>query len=253
MGRTVISILGDSVIPGLALLNSGIYNNLIFFFTKENKEKAGIFSKFCQHMFPKMTIDFKEIPPMEKPHKIVEFAREFCTQNNGFSIFITAGAKQTILPFVAQAPTATLVELKHSPLRLIERENKTTTEYSVHGIELNQVLATRGWHFNEKLRKGNLHFENVEPSFDLNSGRLSFSGTSVLHRENREHEIHTLSKGEKQRVKDQDQTTIGEILQLVTDFGRNGAQYKIKGALRKPNRAVLPPYIRHEPPLDEEE
>ena len=172
---------------------------------------------------------------------------------NDFSIFVTAGAKQTILPFVAQAPEATLVSLLHSPLRLIIQENNLEKEYPLVGIELNQILAARGWNIKDTLEKGNQQFANVQPRFDAHTGRLSFTGTSCLRRENREDEIHSLSKKQKKKVQNQDQTLTGELLQLAEDFGKNGANYSIKGALRSPNRAVLPPFIRHEIPLDEEE
>ena len=249
-----MSILGDSVVPSLVLLHSKKYDNLIFFYTKENVSKASLFSHFSKFAFPEINVNISEIPSINDPASIVEYAKKFCSEHkNDFSIFVTAGAKQTILPFVAQAPEATMVSLLASPLRLITLENNVETEYPLIGIELNQILATRGWNFNDTLRKGNQQFANVQPRFDAHTGRLSFTGTSWLRRANREDEIHSLSKIDKKEVQNEDQILTGELLQLAEDFGKNGANYSIKGALRSPNRAVLPPFIRHEIILDEEE
>lgn len=254
MANTVLAILGDSAVPSLALLHSGQYDNLVFFYTGENKGKAVMFSKFSKLAFPEINVEINEIPSISDPASIVEYAKKFCSEHkNDFSIFVTAGAKQTILPFVAQAPEATIVSLLDSPLRLIVRQNNVENEHLLNGIVLNHILATRGWHFNETLRKGDQQFVNVQPRFDAHTGRLFFTGTSWLRRANREDEIHSLSKNLKNQVKNEDQILIGELLQLAEDFGKNGASYSIKGALRSPNRAVLPPFIRHEIPLDEEE
>ena len=254
MANTVLALLGDSTVPSLALLHSGQYDNLVFFYTKENEGKASMFSQFSKFAFPEINVEINEIPSINDPASIVEYAKKFCSEyKNDLSIFVTAGAKQTILPFVAQAPEATLVSLLHSPLRLIVRQNNIENEHFLDGIELNQILATRGWNFNGMLRKGNQQFDNVQPRFDAHTGRLSFTGTSWLRRENREDEIHSLSKKQKKKVQNEDQILTGELLQLAEDFGKNGANYSIIGSLRSPNRAVLPPFIRHEIPLDEEE
>ena len=254
MANTVLAVLGDSAVPSLALLHSGQYDNLVFFYTKENEGKASMFSQFSKLVFPDINVEINEIPSINDPASIVEYAKKFCSEHkNDFSIFVTAGAKQTILPFVAQAPEATLVSLLHSPLRLIIQENNLEKEYPLNGIELNQILATRGWNIKDTLEKGNQQFANVQPRFDAHTGRLSFTGTSWLRRANREDEIHSLSRKKKKEVQNQDQILTGELLQLAEDFGKNGANYSIKGALRSPNRAVLPSFIRHEIPLDEEE
>lgn len=254
MANTVLAVLGDSAVPSLALLHSGQYDHLVFFYTKENKGKAAMFSKFSKHAFPEINVEINQIPSINDPASIVEYAKKFCSEHkNDFSIFVTTGAKQTILPFVAQAPEATLVSLLHSPLRLIVRQNNVENEHLLDGIQLNHILATRGYLFIDTLRKGNQQVVNVEPRFDAHTGRLSFTGTSWLRRANREDEIHSLSRKQKKKVQNEDQILTGELLQLAEDFGKNGASYSIKGALRSPNRAVLPPFIRHEIPLDEEE
>ena len=254
MANTVLAILGDAAVPSIALLYSRKYENLIFFYTKENENKAVGFSDFSKLVFPETNVEINEIPSINDPASIVDYAKKYCSKlNNDFSIFVTAGAKQTILPFVAQAPEATLVSLLHSPLRIVMLKNNIEKDYPLVALSLNQILATRGWNFNNTLRKGNQEFENITPRFDAHSGRLSFSGTSWLRRANREDEIHSLSKKEKKKVQNEDQVLTGELLQLAEDFGKNGANYSIKGALRSPNRAVLPPFIRHEIPLDEEE
>ena len=98
------------------MLHSGQYDNLVFFYTKENEGKADMFSAFSEKVFPEINVEINEIPSINDPASIVEYAKKFCSEHkNDFSIFVTAGAKQTILPFVAQAPEATLVSLLHSP------------------------------------------------------------------------------------------------------------------------------------------
>jgi hypothetical protein len=87
--------------------------------------------------------------------------------------------------------------------------------------------------------------ENITPEYDTLTGKLSFTGLSYLKREGREHEIHNLSQQQKEKIKEFDQRTIGGLLQLTEEFGRNGAEYSINGALRSPNKSVLPNYINY--------
>ena len=91
------------------------------------------------------------------------------------------------------------------------------------------------------------------PDYDTVTGRLSFTGQSYLRKEKRENEIHDLTKHQKKKVKEIDQATIGVLLQLAEEFGRNGAEYSINGALRSPNKSVLPNYINHSYELISEE
>lgn len=254
MGKDIIGILGDSVIPSLALLCSGLYDNLTFFYTKENHGKAAMFSNFCQFAFPKLTVNVREIPSMKEPAGVVKFATTFMeSHNHDLSIFVTAGAKQTILPFVVRAPTATMVSLLHSPLRLIERRNNVHHEHVLEGIELNHILATRGWVYNDVMNKANQQLVNIVPEFDTATGKLSFTGTSWLKLKEMEHQIHSLSGKQKEDAQTFDQTTTGELLLLAEEFGKNGASYILKGALRNPNKSVLPSFIHHQMEILEEE
>ena len=251
MSNTVLAILGDSAVPSWPSFTQDKYQNLVFFTQKKTKAKQLCFLGSVNTRFRNQR-EINKIPSINDPASIVEYAKKFCSEHkNDFSIFVTAGAKQTILPFVAQAPEATLVSLLHSPPTHYTGK-QSEKEYPLVGIELNQILATRGWNIKDTLVR-NQQFANVQPRFDAHTGRLSFTGTSCLRRENREDEIHSLSRRQKKSVQNKDQILTGELLQLAEDFGKNGANYSIKGALRSPNRAVLPPFIRHEIPLDEEE
>lgn len=254
MGKAIIGILGDSVIPSLALLHSGLYDHLTFFFTKENQQKAGMFSNFCRFTFPELAVRVLEIPSMKEPAGVIEFAKAFMENHKGdASIFVTAGAKQTILPFVVQAPKATTVSLLHSPLRLIEHKNNVDKEYFLEGIKLNHILATRGWVYNDVMNKAGQQLFNIAPDFDSDTGKLTFTGTSWLKLRGMEHEIHSLSGKQKKDAQTFDQTTTGELLLLAEDFGKNGATYVINGALRNPNKSVLPSFIHHQMEILEEE
>ena len=62
-----------------------------------------------------------------------------------------------------------------------------------------------------------------------------------------------MQKEAANKIKEQDQQTIGKLLQLSDYFGRNGAVYTIQGELRSPNKSVLPYFIRYEPSLVEDE
>lgn len=247
---SVIAVLGDSVVPSLALLESNLSNRYVFFYTPENESRAALFSYYCKLIHPEITTEILPIPSISKPSDMAQFALNYSKLlGPSDGIFVTAGAKQTILPFVINAPASKMITLNHSPLTITLHEDSTTKRDWNVNLDLIKILASRGWnhsvHPEIYLQKGDEKLTEITPHFDRNTGKLSFVGESYLRKNGREEEIHVLSKAEKSRIKGFDQITIGSLLRLAEEFGRNGAQYIIRGALRNPNRSVLPSYILH--------
>ena len=87
MANTVLAILGDSAVPSIALLYSRKNENLIFFYTKENENKAVQFSDFSKLVFPETNVEINEIPSINDPASIVDYAKKYCSElKNDFSI-----------------------------------------------------------------------------------------------------------------------------------------------------------------------
>ena len=246
MGAPVVAILGDSTIPALSLVNSEISDEFFFFYTEENKENAGIFSDYCKAAHASKAIHFNLLPSIAKAGEIIGVVKEFVSgQKDDMIIFVTAGAKQTILPFLIHSPQSTTASLLHSPPRVVIQDTGDESVTVEVNLTLAEVLESRGWSYNQVLRKGTIEIDCIVPSYNTNTGKITFCGESYLKRNRTEHLIHKLSRTQKVNVKEADQITIGALLQISEDFGRNGAEYVIDGALRSPNKAVLPYYLRH--------
>jgi hypothetical protein len=246
----LIAFVGDSPIPAVALLSTEIADNYDFIFSKEHSSNAESFKKYVTERYPNIELTVHIGPSISEPSESVNFAREFLLGRNekqleSLAIFTTAGAKQTILSFLINLPNSMIVSLTHSPPTLTIYENNQ--QLTTVGVELtlDEILASRGWRFTDCLENDNIRIENITPEYDTLTGKLSFTGLSYLKREGREHEIHNLSQQQKEKIKEFDQRTIGGLLQLTEEFGRNGAEYSINGALRSPNKSVLPNYINY--------
>ena len=246
----LIAFVGDSPIPAISLLSTGIAGYYDFIFSKEHSTNATTFKKFASERYPNVELTVHIGPSITEPSESVNFAGEFLLrfnkkQRESLAIFTTAGAKQTILPFLIHLPKSMIVSLTHSPPTLTIYENNQ--QLTTVGVELtlDDILASRGWRFTDCLENDNIRIENITPEYDTVTGKLSFTGLSHLKKVGRERKIHDLSKPEKEEIKEIDQITIGGLLQLAEEFGRNGAKYVINGALRTPNRSVLPNYINH--------
>lgn len=246
----LIAFVGDSPIPALAIISSDIADNYDFIFSYEHSNNAKAFKDFVNSRYPEISMTIHTGPSITEPSEGVNFAREFLSslseeQHKKLGIFTTAGAKQTILPFLIHSPKSIVVSLTHTPPTLAIYENNQ--QLTTVGVELtlDDILASRGWRFADCLKNDNKRIENITPEYDTVTGKLSFTGLSYLKRKGRENEIHKLSKPEKDKIKEIDQITIGGLLQLAEEFGRNGAEYSIKGALRSPNKSVLPNYIKY--------
>ena len=246
----LIAFVGDSPIPAIALLSTEIANNYDFIFSKEHSTNAESFKKYVSERFPNIELTIHIGPSIAEPSESVNYASEFLLafneeQRESLAIFTTAGAKQAILPFLIHSPNSKIVSLTHSPPTLtIYENNLQLTTFDVE-LTLDDILASRGWRFTDCLENDNMRVEDIMPDYDTVTGRLSFTGQSYLRKEKRENEIHDLTKHQKKKVKEIDQATIGGLLQLAEEFGRNGAEYSINGALRSPNKSVLPNYINH--------
>jgi len=250
MLEMVISTMGDSVAPSLSLLVSNVSTNITFFYTSENKKKSEILQAYCQKRFPETEVDFLEIPSIAMPSKIVKYAKEFMSdKNEKVGVFLTSGAKQTIFPFLINSTTTTTVSLIHSPLRIVVAQYPLPSETVSVELFLQDLLASRGWEISDEdgktLKRGDLDISGISTIFDKERGLLSFTGESYLLKTGNEDKIHSLSPVEKNKIKDRDQITISNLTLLSEFFGRNGANYVIKGALRSPNRSVLPHFIQH--------
>lgn len=246
----LIAFVGDSPIPALSIISTEIADNYDFIFSKEHSSNAKSFKKYVSQRYPNIELTVHIGPSITEPSESVNYAREFLLglnekQRESLAIFTTAGAKQTILPFLIHLPKSMIVSLTHSPPTLTIYENNQ--QLTTVGVELTlgDILASRGWRFTNCLESDNARIEGIIPSYDMVSGWLSFTGFSYLKREGRENEIHKLSKHEKNNIKEIDQITIGGLLQLAEEFGRNGAKYTISGVLRSPNKSVLPNYIKY--------
>ena len=246
----LIAFVGESPIPAISLLSTEIADNYDFIFSKEHSTNATSFKKYVSERYPNIDLTVHIGPSITEPSECVNFAREFLLglnekQRESLAIFTTAGAKQTILPFLIHLPNSMIVSLSHSPPTLTIHENNQ--QLTTVGVELtlDDILASRGWRFTDCLENDNKRIENITPFYNIVTGRLSFTGLSYLKREGREHEIHDLSWPQKNKIKEFDQITIGGLLQLAEEFGRNGAEYSINGALRSPNKSVLPNYINY--------
>lgn len=246
----LIAFVGESPIPAISLLSTEIADNYDFIFSKEHSTNATSFKKYVSERYPNIDLTVHIGPSITEPSESVNFAREFLLglnekQRESLAIFTTAGAKQTILPFLIHLPNSMIVSLSHSPPTLTIYENNQ--QLTTVGVELtlDDILASRGWRFTDCLENDNKRIENITPFYNIVTGRLSFTGLSYLKREGREHEIHDLSPPQKNKIKQFDQITIGGLLQLAEEFGRNGAKYEIYGALRTPNKSVLPNFINH--------
>lgn len=258
MFERVVAIISDSPIPSVSLIHSKISKKYILLYTKEQEMNANLLQNYCNNNFSEITIEFEPMPSILEASDVVTFAKNFMSNIEGtVGIFLTAGAKQTILPFLIHSPSSPTITLLHTPQRLvIHRDGESPNPVPVT-LSLEDILASRGWQLNSGshggLKKDNTELTDVAVTFDQHTGRLFFTCESFLRKKGREHEIHDLSKPEKNKIKEQDQQTIGKLLQLSNYFGRNGAVYTIQGELRSPNKSVLPYFIRYEPSLVEDE
>lgn len=250
MLQSVITTMGDSVVPSLSLIVSGVSKRFTFFYTIENKKNAESFKAFCEIHSPEAEVDFLEIPSISMPGEIVKYAKKYMKdKDENVGIFLTSGAKQTIFPFLINSRTSITVSLVHSPLRIIVDEPPNPTETFPIAFLLEDLLSSRGWEQTGEsettLRNGDLVIPDVVASFDETRGLLSFTSESHLSRTGTENEIHSLTKKRKNRTKEIDQETISNLVLLSEYFGRNGASYVIKGVLRSPNKSVLPTFIKN--------
>jgi len=251
MLNSVVTTMGDSIVPSLSLIVSRVSTKFTFFFTSENKKNAESFKAFCKICSPEAEIDFMEIPSISMPGEIVKYAKQYMAgKDEKVGIFLTSGAKQTILPFLINSKSLTTVTLVHSPLRILVEEPLNVIKTIPISFSLEDLLSSRGWEKTGKngttLKNGNLVIADVNASFDDEKGLLSFTSESHLLKTGAENEIHSLARKEKARTKEIDQVTISNLVLLSEYFGRNGANYIIKGALRSPNRSVLPSFIKNQ-------
>jgi len=251
MAEVVLAIIGDSVIPSLSLLFSRISDKFVFFYTSENKRKAEFLQSFCENNYSGTTVAFLELPSIAMPEEIVKYAKEFMSgKNEKVGIFLTSGAKQTILPFLINSVSLITITLQHSPLTIIVEENRQLTKSVLIELSIDDILASRGWEAEadengQTLKRDDVVISNVQPLFNEKDGLLSFTCESYLLKNKREDEIHSLEGAMKQEIKEADQIVISNLILLSEFFGRNGAKYIIRGALRSPNRSVLPSFIQH--------
>jgi len=250
---SILTVVGDSAAPSLALLNSKIGSRYILLFTTEHASYSALMKTYCDTNFPDVEVQIHEIPSITNPSENVKFAMEFMSamdeqEKGSTGIVLTGGAKQTILPFLIHSQSSSMISLRKNPLRLlIDRGSEENDEIKVK-VSLKDVLAVRGWTYesSELVQGGNSPISGVDVSFDDERGELRFVCQSFLKQQGREDEIHRLKKKEKMEVDSEDSITTGILIRLSESFGRNGARYIIEGKLRSPNRSVLPPFIQHD-------
>ena len=255
MFELVIAIVGDSPTPINALLNSELANRYLFFYTEEHDRYARQIEAYCNENLPSKTIDLQAMPSISDSSAVVHFAKEKMAiiedAFNSVAILLTAGAKQTIMPFVIHSTSTPFLTLLHSPLRLIvHNPNQPTIECEV-SITMEQSLGIRGWKLEPN---GDLVNDSDEVINDVNTefssyGVLKFSAQSTIMKQGGEWR----KPGEKNKLKKLDQAILDKLLTLSQSFGRNGAQYVIQGALRNPTTSVLPYFVSHELPEDNQE
>ena len=258
MLNTVLAVVGDSATPSLALLHSEISSRYIFFFTKEHASNSSLMKTYCDNNFPNVEVQIHEMPSISEPTENVKFAMEFMSAMNeevkcNAGIFLTGGAKQTILPLLVHSKSSSLISLQKNPLRIIHKRGAEIDGIKVK-VSLDNILEVRGWRYqSSKLIQGeNTPISEVDVSFDDGRGELSFVCQSFLKQQGREGEIHQLGKKEKKNVDGVDSNIAGKLIQLSESFGRNGARYIIEGKLRNPTRSVLPSFVRHDGIAEEE-
>jgi len=265
----VVAIIGSSSVPSTALILSGVSKRYIFLYNKEMEDYADSLRNFCDvvsnHSLPGSTFEFELMPSISEPDEMVRFSKQIMSEFNGgrflerlpilgkslkakVGIFMTSGAKQTILPLLINSPLSATLTLLHTPLRIIINQNDEPPSQVPVTLSLGEVLASRDWRLDldseGALRKDGLKITGVDTWFDQDAGILSFSCYSYLRKEGREKEIHLLSKAEKIRTEKEDQASISKLLKLSEHFGRYGANYYIRGSLRSPNKSVLPSFIQ---------
>ena len=265
----VVAIIGSSSVPSTALILSGVSKRYIFLYNKEMEDYADSLRNFCDvvsnHSLPGSTFEFELMPSISEPDEMVRFSKQIMSEFNGgrflerlpilgkslkakVGIFMTSGAKQTILPLLINSPLSATLTLLNTPLRIIINQNDEPPSQVPVTLSLGEVLASRDWRLDldseGALRKDGLKITGVDTWFDQDAGILSFSCYSYLRKEGREKEIHLLSKAEKIRTEKEDQASISKLLKLSEHFGRYGANYYIRGSLRSPNKSVLPSFIQ---------
>ena len=257
---SVIAIIGDSAVPPISLIHSRVSEKYTFLFTEEQGANADLLQEYCKNDFPDMGVEMKAMPSISDSSGVILFARELMSNIEGeVGIFLTSGAKQTILPFLIHKPSSPTITLLHSPLRLVIHQEGEPLDPIPVTPSLEGILASRGFDLktggkaHELRGKDGFGFKGISARFDRGAGRLSFTGISFLRRTGREHEIHQLSKDMKGKAKGEDAVTIGKLVQLTRYFGRNGAVYTIQGEMRAPNKSVLPYFIKYEPTSDRSE
>ena len=270
----VVAIIGSSCVPSTALILSGVSKRYIFLYNKEMEDYANSLRNFCDivsnHSLPGSTFEFELMPSISEPDEMVRFSKQIISDFDGgrflerlpilgkrlkarrvaakVGIFMTSGAKQTILPLLINSPLSATLTLLHTPLRIIINQYDELPSQVPVTLSLGEVLASRDWTLDldseGALRKDGLEITGVDTRFDQDAGILSFSCYSYLRKEGREEKIHTLSKKEKIQTEREDQASISKLLKLSEHFGRYGANYYIEGSLRSPNKSVLPSFIR---------
>jgi len=243
-----IGVIGDSAVPQLALVNSNIASQFLFFYTTEMESNAKLFKNHLQSKSADIDIEMVNLPSIGEPSQIVVAIKKYIHSlqpNQRIGVFLTAGAKQTILPFVVHLNPLITISLRYgSPYLLSIKENGEKIVQHPTSTSLEEILAVRGWHINSEgflVSHNKSTMANINPSFNEENGRLRFWCESAQLTDSFEFE-------DKKKIIEYDQNLIGDLIRLSESFGRNGATYSIQGKIKKRNRNVLPYFISNDKP-----
>ena len=263
MFDVVLAMIGDSPAPSLALVNSNISKEYIFFCTTEMEENAMLLEKYLGKKSPGLSFEIHPIPSMNDPTGIILSAKNFVydlNQDVHAAIFLTSGAKQVTLPFYIHAPYLTTISLKEGreanqpPSFLLIQEPNGPERVVETSTTFEEILAIRGWSMHPTepigLVKGDQHLGKINAEYNEKSGRITFFVDSYSKLNS---VTKPIPKKKQKKIQSYDHDLIGQLVMLSKSFGRNGAIYSIRGDLGKRIRNVLPYFIRHERDFNEEE
>jgi hypothetical protein len=225
----IFSIVGDSKLPLLGLVETGLSSAYSFFFTEEKSENIDLLKEYFSKYYPETDLDFHEIPSINDYSGIIteisSVLESMESENEETAVFVTAGTKLMAMSLMLHSKSQNMISCRRK-LEFVVNDDSLDTICVPDKLALDRILESCGWSIKDnRLKFSNRVADGISVSYDSHLGQLDFVASA---------------KGNAERI-------ITLLISISEIFGRSGAKYTIKSPFL-PNRAknLVPKFMNIE-------
>ena len=226
----VYSIVGDSKLPLLGLVETGFSSSYAFFFTEEKSENIDFLKEHFSKCYPEIRFDFHKIPSINDSSGIINGisteVKNVESDNAKTAVFVTAGTKLMAMSMMLHSRSQHMISCRRG-LEFIVNDDPSDTVSVPDKLALDGILASCGWSIEDEILKFNdFVADGINVSYDGHLGQLDF--------------VAGANDSNAERV-------ITLLISISGIFGRSGATYTIKSHyLPKRAKNLVPKFMKIE-------